>query len=267
MTRNDAAEQTFAHYLSGTHWDREWYRPFQDYRVVLVELIDALLDLMENNPDFRYFHLDGQTCMLRDYVQVRPENEGRLRELIRSSRLLIGPWFTMPDLFCVGGEALVRNLLMGRRVCSEWGAEPMDVGFVCDMFGHPSQMPQLFAGFGYDRCVLGRGTNEHNTPMYFRWQGPDGSDEGFNTQEVKAFHLEDESGRRVPYQRLGLTVRANERSRYALPCFSSAGPFDRYTVAAEVAWEGMGFTSLRVVPSDKPVRAVGSLRTGPAAAE
>ncbi len=164
-----------AHYISGTHWDREWYRPFQEYRLLLVRLIDELLEIMEEDGAFRYFQLDGQTCVLDDYLEIRPENRGRLERLIQSGRLLIGPWYTMPDLFCPDGESLVRNLQLGRRIAGEWGAAPMPVGFICDMFGHPSQMPQLFAGFGIGDIVLGRGTNEHSTEMFFDWASPDGT--------------------------------------------------------------------------------------------
>lgn len=176
-----------AHYISGTHWDREWYRPFQEYRVLLVRLMDQLIELMEQDPAFRYFQLDGQTCMLDDYIQIRPGQRSRLEALIRAGRILVGPWFTMPDLFCVGDEALIRNLLLGRRLARAWGAEPMPVGFICDMFGHPSQMPQIFAGFGYRDVVLGRGTNEHTTPPFFTWKAPDGS-------AVLAFKLQDSQG-------------------------------------------------------------------------
>ena len=176
-----------AHYISGTHWDREWYRPFQEFRVLLVELVDALLDLMEQNPDFQYFHLDGQTCILQDYLEVRPENQPRLQKLIAEGRILIGPWFTMPDLFGPGAEALVRNLLMGRRIARQWGVEPMSVAYTCDMFGHPSQMPQIYRGFGLAHCVLGRGTNEHTTPTFFNWHAPDGS-------TVFVFKLQDRDG-------------------------------------------------------------------------
>jgi len=176
-----------AHYISGTHWDREWYRPFQEFRLLLVKLMDELLDLMETNKHFRYFQLDGQTCVLQDYLEIRPENRERLQQLIKSGRILIGPWYTMPDLFCVGDEALIRNLLHGRRISQEWGVEPMPVGFICDMFGHPSQMPQIFAGFGYNDVVLGRGTNEHTTPAFFAWESPDGS-------RVFTFKLQDMHG-------------------------------------------------------------------------
>ena len=75
-------KETFnAHYISGTHWDREWYRPFQEFRYLLVSLMDDLLDLMERDPQFRYFHLDGQTCVLDDYLEIRPGNRERLATL------------------------------------------------------------------------------------------------------------------------------------------------------------------------------------------
>ena len=67
-----------AHYISGTHWDREWYRPFEEYRLLLVQLVDTLLEIMEADGEFRYFQFDGQTCMLEDYLDIRPENRERL---------------------------------------------------------------------------------------------------------------------------------------------------------------------------------------------
>ncbi len=176
-----------AHYISGTHWDREWYRTFQEFRLLFVELVDGLLDLMEGNDQFRYFHFDGQTCVLADYLTIRPENRARLEKLIQDGRILIGPWFTMPDLFCPGAEALVRNLQMGRRISREWGVEPMPVAYTCDMFGHPSQMPQIYQGFDLPYCVLGRGTNEHTTPAFFTWEAPDGTG-------VFTFKLQDGQG-------------------------------------------------------------------------
>jgi alpha-mannosidase/mannosylglycerate hydrolase len=179
--------KTTAHYISGTHWDREWYRPFQEYRVLLVRLVDLLLDVMEKNKHFRYFQLDGQTCVLQDYLEVRPENRARLARLIKRGRILVGPWYTMPDLFCPDDESLIRNLLLGRRISREWGVGPMPVGFICDMFGHPSQVPQIFAGFDLHDVVLGRGTNEHTTPMLFHWESPDET-------RVLAFKLQDAEG-------------------------------------------------------------------------
>ncbi len=176
-----------AHYISGTHWDREWYRTFQEFRLLFVDLVDGLLTLLETNPNFKFFHFDGQTCVLPDYLQVRPENRGRLAKLIKDGRILIGPWYTMPDLFCPGAEALVRNLLTGQRISGEWDTTAMPVAYTCDMFGHPSQMPQIYNGFGLKYCVLGRGTNEFDTPAFFTWKAHDGS-------TVLTFKLQDYMG-------------------------------------------------------------------------
>ncbi len=71
------------HVVSHTHWDREWYLTFQQFRLKLVRLIDRLLDILDQEPDFRHFMLDGQTIVLDDYLQMRPEREEVLRRHIR----------------------------------------------------------------------------------------------------------------------------------------------------------------------------------------
>jgi alpha-mannosidase len=161
------------HVVSHTHWDREWYRTYQQFRFRLVHLVAELVDLMERDPAYRYFLLDGQTVVLEDVVDVRPDLEGRLRRLIREGRLFIGPWFVLPDEFLVSPEALVRNLLLGDRIARAWGAR-MAVGYVPDTFGHISQLPQLLHGFGMNTAVIWRGVGD--APTEFRWAAPDGTE-------------------------------------------------------------------------------------------
>ncbi len=156
-----------------THWDREWYQPFQEFRLRLVQLVDLLLDIMVNDPAYRFFMLDGQTVVLEDYLAVRPEREPVLRALVQEGRLLVGPWFVLPDEFLVSPEALVRNLLLGERVARRFG-KAMQVGYVPDQFGHVSQLPQILRGFGMEDAVLWRGLDDE--PFELRWQGPDGSE-------------------------------------------------------------------------------------------
>ena len=60
-----------------THWDREWYSPFQTFRMRLVKLLDALLPMLESDLSYARFLLDGQTVVLDDYLEVRPEARGR----------------------------------------------------------------------------------------------------------------------------------------------------------------------------------------------
>jgi len=109
---------TTLHLISHTHWDREWYLTFQQFRLKLIRLVDNLLDLFDSDPGYAFFMLDVQTIVLDDYLQLRPENEGRLRQLVQSGRLIIGPWHVLPDEFLVSQEATIRNLLQGERTAA-----------------------------------------------------------------------------------------------------------------------------------------------------
>ncbi len=160
------------HVVSHTHWDREWYLTYEQFRVRLVGLVDRLLDLLDAEPAYAHFHLDGQTIVLEDYLEIRPEQEQRLRRAIQSGRILIGPWYVMPDEFLVSGEAIVRNLAQGHRIARQFGPV-MPVGYLPDLFGHVAQMPQIWRQFGFDNTILWRGFGGRNAEYW--WQGPDGS--------------------------------------------------------------------------------------------
>jgi alpha-mannosidase len=158
-----------------THWDREWYLPFEQFRLRLGAVVDGVLDTLESDPSFTSFTLDGQAIVLEDYVEVRPENEGRLRALLAGGRLEVGPSYVLPDEILVGGESLVRNLLLGRRVCRRFGVEPSGAGYLPDSFGHPAQLPQILAGFGIRTFLFSRGMGDEidDVGVAFRWRaGP-----------------------------------------------------------------------------------------------
>ena len=152
MPNSDYIMYVIAH----THWDREWYAPFQHFRIRLVRLMDKLLHLLEHNPDYTHFNLDGQTVLLWDYVEIRPENRGRLEEYVSAGRLGVGPWFILPDEFLVSGESLVRNLQLGHRIAAEFG-HVQKAGYIPDTFGHISQLPQILRGFDIGTAMHFRG--------------------------------------------------------------------------------------------------------------
>lgn len=165
------------HVLSHTHWDREWYQSFQGYRRRLVFQMDAMMDLLEKRPTFPAFHLDAQTSVLFDYLQIRPDQRARLAKHVRSGRILVGPWFTMPDESLLSAESIIRNLQLGCRHCREWGAKPSPIGWLSDIFSHISQLPQILAGFGYDNAFMHHGTpctGDETTEMV--WEGADGTE-------------------------------------------------------------------------------------------
>src|SRR5207245_5026804 len=116
-----------------THWDREWYRPFQSFRMSLVDVVDEVLELLEGDERMR-FTLDGQLATVDDYVEIRPEGEERIRALVLDGRLAIGPWLTLIDEFLVSGESIFRNLETGLARAEELGGA-MRIGYLPDQFG------------------------------------------------------------------------------------------------------------------------------------
>jgi alpha-mannosidase len=165
-----------------THWDREWYAPFQRYRVQLVHLVDDLLDLLEADPSFTRFLLDGQTAVIDDYLAIRPDALDRLQALARDRRLQVGPWMILMDEFMVSGETIVRNLQHGLTRTAELdgsaesdGTRAMLVGYLPDMFGHIAQMPQLLRLAGVVHAGVWRGVPAAIVRTAFWWRAPDGS--------------------------------------------------------------------------------------------
>lgn len=112
-------------YFASTHWDREWYKTVDEFRYMLIPVLDKVIDTLQTNPAFKIFTLDGQTSVLEDYLTIRPEKREVLTKLIRDGRIIIGPWYTMPDEFLLSGESLIQNLLAGHRITSGYGAKPL----------------------------------------------------------------------------------------------------------------------------------------------
>ena len=118
--------------------------------------------------------LDGQMAVVDDYLEVRPENEDRVRHLAQSGRLGMGPWYILMDEFLVSGETMVRDLQLGFEKAAAFGGA-MEVGYLPDMFGHIAQMPQLLQQFGLDHAVVWRGVPSAVDRSAFWWKAPDGS--------------------------------------------------------------------------------------------
>jgi hypothetical protein len=156
------------------HWDREWYQPHELFRWRLVQMIDELLDYMETHPEYRCFNLDGQSIVIDDYLDLRPENEGRLKSLIQAGRIVIGPWWVQPDEFLPSGESHIRSFQKGIRFAERLGGS-LRVGHCADQFGHIAQMPQLMKQLGLTSACLWRGVSDAIPGWSFWWEAPDGT--------------------------------------------------------------------------------------------
>lgn len=145
-----------AHIISHSHWDREWYLPYEKHHMLLIEFMDSLIETLEGDPDYKSFHLDGQTIILEDYLQVRPDRKERLRKLIEEDRIIIGPWYVLQDEFLTSSEANVRNLQIGHKDAESYG-KICKLGYFPDSFGNMGQAPQMLRQAGIDTAVFGRG--------------------------------------------------------------------------------------------------------------
>jgi alpha-mannosidase len=156
-----------------THWDREWYLPFQRFRMGLVRMLDEVLDTMAADPAYR-FTMDGQLAAVEDYLQIRPERRPDITRFVTEGRFAAGPWTILADEFLCSGETLIRNLEFGLRGARELGGA-MEVGYLPDQFGHCAQMPQILALAGLPVACLWRGVPMSVERDVFAWKGADGT--------------------------------------------------------------------------------------------
>lgn len=150
-----------------THWDREWYRTFEDFRVRLVEVFDGVLKKLEKN-ELKSFYFDGQTAALEDYLEIRPEKTDLVKSLVREKRLFIGPYYCSTDSFLVNAESLIRNLQKGLKTSKEFGCEDF-IGYHADTFGHSAQIPEIVKYFDIKYGIFWRGCGEN--PSEFEFNG------------------------------------------------------------------------------------------------
>lgn len=163
------------HFISNTHWDREWRFSARRTQYMLGYMLDMLMDILDKNPEYRHFHLDSQTMPVQDYLQAYPEKKEKFQKYVSEGRIGVGPWFCLPDEFTVGGESLIRNLLLGHKIGAEMGGISK-TGYSPFGWGQISQLPQIYAGFDIHFASFYRGINEYVAPKSeFYWESPDGT--------------------------------------------------------------------------------------------
>jgi alpha-mannosidase len=149
-----------------THWDREWYRTFEEFRFRFFEVFDDIVNKLEKE-EFSQFYLDGQTILIDDWLEITPEKKPLLQKLIKEKKLIVGPWYTLADEFLASGECLIRNLLIGTKQAKAYGVEDF-VGYLPDAFGHTQGMVDILNSFGIKNAILWRGAADKKSE--FIWQ-------------------------------------------------------------------------------------------------
>lgn len=162
--------------VSNTHWDREFRFSFEKTRHNLLVMLDTTLDILESDPEYHSFTMDGHSIMIDDYLEMRPERRAQVEKFVREGRLIIGPYFTLPEEFTISHEALIRNLMLGRETVEKYGGKTPTVGYTPSSWGQTGQYPQILKDFGVNYMMFYRGISHHEAPAEYIWKAPDGTE-------------------------------------------------------------------------------------------
>ena len=161
--------------VSNTHWDREFRRSFEKTRRRLLDMMDVTLGILESDPAYHSFTLDGHSILIEDYLEMRPEKKPLVEKLLREGRLVAGPWYTLAEEFSIGAEPLVRNFMFGQKTLRKYGAKAPTVAYTPSSWGQTGQLPQILMDFGCDKMMFYRGISHHEADAEWVWSAPDGT--------------------------------------------------------------------------------------------
>ena len=148
-----------------THWDREWYREFEIFRMRLLRVFDEILEALEDGL-IPSFYFDGQVVALLDYLKIRPEKEALVRRFIEDKRLFIGPFYCLIDEFLTSEKLFRKNLEIGLKIARDYGCKNF-IGYLPDTFGHSDGVIKILKDFGLEEAVVWRGCGD--LPSEFIW--------------------------------------------------------------------------------------------------
>lgn len=170
-----ANEKEIGYLIPHTHWDREWRYPIWKNRMLLIDFMEVLLNILDNDPEYQCFLLDGQCVPVEDYLEVAPERQEKICKYVKEGKIAVGPWYTLPDLYPLDGECLVRNLLKGIRLSQKYG-DCLKVGYNSFGWGQISQFPQIYNEFGFEFIIAAKKVSKKRAPQSeFLWESPDGT--------------------------------------------------------------------------------------------
>ena len=152
-----------------THWDREWYREFEVFRLRLLRVFDNVLDMLSKNK-IPCFYFDGQTSALDDYLEMRPQMRDLVLMFIKQKKLFIGPFYCLVDEFLTDKTVFEKNLEIGLKEAQKYGCKDF-IGYLADTFGHSQNIPEILRDYGIDKCIVWRGCGDF--PSEFSWCGMD----------------------------------------------------------------------------------------------
>lgn len=163
--------------IGHSHIDVAWLWDLEQTRQKSQRTFSSMLSLMDQYPDFSYFHTTPQ---LFEYLKEdNIELFDKIKEKVKQGRFeLDGCMWVEADCNLPSGESLVRQFIYGMNYFyDEFGVKCKTL-VLPDVFGYSIQIPQIMKGCGISRFVTAKiGWNDTNRFPFdsFVWEGLDGS--------------------------------------------------------------------------------------------
>ncbi len=160
-----------------THIDVAWLWTYAQTREKTQRSFSTVVSLMKQYPEYKF--MSSQAQLYKFLKEDSPETYEAVKQLIREGRWEVeGSMWVEADTNLTGGEALIRQVIYGKRFFrDEFGVET-HVLWLPDVFGYSAAMPQILRKSNVDRFVTSKiSWNETNMMPHdvFDWQGIDGS--------------------------------------------------------------------------------------------
>ncbi|MCM3631164.1 glycosyl hydrolase-related protein [Paenibacillus glycanilyticus] len=163
--------------IGHAHIDLAWLWPIRETIRKGARTFSTVLKNMEKYPDYVFGASQPQLYQwMKEYY---PKLYDRIKERIQEGRWEVqGAMWVEPDTNISGGEALVRQILYGKRFFQQEFGQEMKVLWLPDVFGYSASLPQLLRKSGVDYMMTQKlSWNVYNTHPHhsFEWEGIDGS--------------------------------------------------------------------------------------------
>lgn len=165
--------------VGNAHLDLAWLWPMQETHRKTARTFAAQLRLLERYPEYRF--IQSQPAAYEMCREHYPELYERIRMAAKDGRWIAeGAMYVEPDTNMPSGEALVRQLVYGKRFYREQFGVESRMLWLPDTFGYSAVLPQLLRDCGVEYLVTQKIFWSYNEgdPFpyhYFTWKGMDGS--------------------------------------------------------------------------------------------
>ncbi|WP_044913315.1 alpha-mannosidase [Butyrivibrio sp. WCE2006] len=165
--------------VGNSHLDLAWLWPMAETYRKTARTFAAQLRLIEQYPEYKY--IQSQPAAYEMVKEYYPELFERIKEAIKGGQWIAeGAMWVEPDTNMAGGEALIRQLLYGKKYYKEELGVDSIVLWLPDTFGYTAALPQILNGCGVKYLVTQKIFWSYNEGdifpyHYFTWEGMDGS--------------------------------------------------------------------------------------------